>query len=526
MPQADTFARAVPARASAGAGRSAFVLLLVLATGLRVIGLDKPLYIDEIVTIRVADEPLASMGDVMRQIDASPALFPLLLHAWIEVSRADAWVRLLPVIFGVLAVGVTGAVAARAFGWRTGLAATAIMAVAPAHIHYSQYVRGYSLFTLLAACHLWLLVAWFDNGQAAGAGGPARARLDRWRWPGIVLVTTALCYTHYLALLLFAAEGVAAALLAGRRWRPVAGWAAALGLAGVLFLPGLPLLAENMTWDRLRNVERPERPPLMTLVPNLVAELSVGQRILGFEDPATRRLTLLAAAVVFPVLWVTGFVAGLRTRWPVTIALGVVAWLPLAIYLAAGRRLVAVRFFLPFMVGYIAVLARGWISLRGVSRGLVAAAVVGVCAVPLWRYYTGFTWSYDHRRVAAALGDRLEPGDALLFVHPYEAFFYRWYLGDRLPMEGLVGTALEDQPGYVIKPPLLQFDRARERVEDAAGRYTRLWVIGQSGRSFASDPAEQARLFAWMDARFSRTAHLNEVTHGDPRIQAYAVRNR
>jgi 4-amino-4-deoxy-L-arabinose transferase-like glycosyltransferase len=525
MPLADAPPTGPPVWLPRGAPRSWFVLILVAAAGLRVIGLDKPLYIDEIVTIRVAMEPLATMGNVMHLIDASPALYPVLLRGWIQISQADAWVRLLSVIFGVLAVPAVGAIAARAFGWRTGLAAMAIMAIAPAHIHYAQYVRSYSLFTFLAAWHVWLLLTWFEAAHSPPERRRGSGRIP-WRWLGLVALTAALCYTHYLSLLLFAGEGLAALVLGTGRWRRMVSWAGALAVAGLLFLPGLPLLAENMTWDRLRNAERAERPPAVTLVPNLVAELSIGQQILGFDEPAVRRLTLGAAAVMFPALWLAGLAAALRTRPRDAIALTIVAWLPLAIYLIAGRRLVAVRFFVPFMAGYTALLAHGWVTRRRNVRIIAGVALAVVCAVPLWRYYTEFTWSYDHRRVARVLASRLGPDDALLFVHPYEAFFYRWYLGDRVPMEGLVFTALVDQPGYAIKPPLLEFDRARARVEQAANRYPRVWVIGQSRRSFASDPVEQARLFAWMDTRFSPISSLNDETGGDPEIRLYAMRDR
>ena len=62
-------------------------------------------------------------------------------------------------------------------------------------------------------------------------------------------------------------------------------WTAAVGLALVLFLPGVPLLLHNMAFDRIRNEDRPPPPPAYRLVPDLVAELSLGQRALGFSDP-------------------------------------------------------------------------------------------------------------------------------------------------------------------------------------------------------------------------------------------------
>src|ERR1017187_4458332 len=92
------------AKLPAGAPRVFFAFTIALAAVLRVGALGKPLYIDEIVTLTVATQPLASMAGVMRQIDASPALFPLLLHFWLTISHADVWARLLPAIFGLLAV--------------------------------------------------------------------------------------------------------------------------------------------------------------------------------------------------------------------------------------------------------------------------------------------------------------------------------------------------------------------------------------------------------------------------------------
>jgi hypothetical protein len=510
-------ARAGPEAAlPAGAPRIGFALILVVAAVLRGIGLDKPLYIDEIVTLTVAAQPLASMGAVMRQIDASPALFPGLLHVWLAVSHADMWARALPAIFGVLAVGVVGAVASRAFGWRTGLAAAALMAIAPGHVHYSQYVRGYSLFTLLAACHVWLFLRWFEG----------RVPPTRGHWLAAVVVTVALLYSHYLSILLLAAEALAAVVLWPAARKTWLAWGGAIAVAGLLFLPGVPLFLENMKWDRLRNPDRPERPPVVQLVPNLVADLSLGQQMLGFDEPIVRRLTLGAAAIVFPGLWLAGLASGLRRSPRAAIALTILAWLPVVFYVASGRRLVAVRFFLPFMAGYIAVLAHGWMSLGRGLRIVAAAAIVALSAVPLWRYYTEFTWGYDHRSVAAAIGERIQPGDVLLFVHPYEAFFYRWYLDNRVPMEGLVFTALEDQPGYVIKPPTLELERAKVRVERAATRFARLWVVGQSRRSFASDAEAQTRLLEWMDSRWARLGDLTTVTNGDPDIRLYDTGGR
>ena len=505
-------AEASGSRPPSAAARAALALVLVLAAVLRVGALDKPFYVDEITTITVASQPLGRMGATMRLIDASPALYPLLLHGWMEVSRADAWLRLLSALFGWAAVVVVWRLGARAFGWRAGLAAAAVLAIAPPHVHYSQYVRNYSLFTFLAALHVLLVSEWFDR----------QVRRSRWRFAGLAAVTTALFYTHYLSLLLIAAEGLFVLLRWPTARRAVLGWTAALMLAGVLFLPGVPLLLHNITYDRVRNVDRPDRPPLVELLPTLAAELTVGQRSLGFDDPRVQRTFLIAAVVLVPGLALFGSWRGLQHDRDRTLLLLVVTLVPLALYIGSGRRLVAVRFFLPFMVGYVTLAGHGLASLGRRSVALAGGALVVLCAVPLAHFHAQYAWSYDHRRVADAVRGSAAPGDALLFVHPFETFYYRWYLGESVPMQGLMFTPLEEQSAYVIKPPPLDLARAQARVEDAAARYDRLWIVGQSGRSFAfDDPTAEARLFTWLDQQYERVSDLDTMTAGDPRIRLY-----
>jgi len=495
-------------------------VVLVLAAVLRVLALDKPLYIDEIVTITVATQPLEEMPGVMRQIDASPGLFPVLLHAWMLAGRSDLWVRLLPALFGIGAVAIVYVLGRRLFDETTGLWSAFVMAIAPAHVHYAQYVRSYSLFTLLGGLHLLLFLRWF-RVSAIGDDGPA----DQPRRDVIlfVLVTAALLYTHYLSLLLFVPE----ALFAVWRWRrdaaQVMRWAVAMALAGVLFLPGVPLLLHNVAFDRLRNEDRPRPPSPVVLLPNLMGEMTVGQRAIGFSHPTVRRAALGAAAVVFSILLVVGVVSGWKRNRDAVILLMLFAFVPMLIYVASGRRLVAVRFFLPFMLGYIVLVARGLSALRAPTQIGMAAAVALLSAIPLVRFYRDFEWSYDHRTVARAIADRDAAGDVLLVVHPYEAFYYRWYLGSALPIVGLTFTALEEQGGYIIKPSELRVDAAQRRIADVARRHRRFWVVGQSRRSFASNAEAESRLLTWMDGTFRREADLSPLTGGDPVVRLYAA---
>jgi uncharacterized membrane protein len=487
--------------------------ILLVASVLRILALDKPFYIDEIVTITVARHPFAEMAGVMRQIDASPALYPVLLHAWMTLSNSDAWVRLLSAVFGVGSVVAIYAVARRAYGPAAALGAALVAGMAPAHIHYSQYVRSYSLFALLVAVHVLLVLRWFDR--------PSGPRLSA--ACAFAALTAALLYTHYLSLLLLPVEGVFLLWHHRRINQAVLRWVGAVALAGMLFIPGIPLLFHNLEFDRIRNEARPLPPPLYRMVPDLFGELSVGQRLLGFEDPVVRRATLAVAALVFPGLLVVGAVDGWRRNRPATVLLLLSTLLPIAIYVGSGRRLVAVRFFVPFLAGWLVVQGNGLAALRPRWRTILALVVVTTCAIPLAHFYRRFSWSYDHRSAARAIAERFRAGDVLLFVHPYEAFYYRWYLGATTPMEGLVFTALKDQATYVIKPQTVTLESAIPRIQAVEQHYDRFWLIGQSPRSFASDPQEERRLLDWMDERFGGPLQtLTDVTADDPVIRLYA----
>ena len=488
------------------------VAILVLAALLRLSALAKPLYIDEIVSITVAVQPLAEMAGVMRQIDASPALYPVLLHAWLSLADADVWARLLSALAGILTVLVVWLIGRRYFSERAGLYAAGIAAIAPAHVHYSQYVRSYAFLGLFATLYLWCALDWFSE----------RGRRPAIPWWTVTLAAVGLIYTHYLALLVFVATTAVAVLHWRRSPCVVARWAGAHVLAAVLFLPGLPLFLHNLETDRVRDVQRGEPPSPHVLLPNLIAELSLGQRALGFDDPTVRRTVFAAAAVLFPALFLVGLRAGFRERPYATLLAAAFFWLPVLLYVLAGRRLVAVRFFVPFLAGYFLVLGQGLATLKPRAQVAGAAALALVSFVPLAHFYSSYSWSYDHRTVARAIAERLTPGDRLLVVHPYEAFYYRRYLGPSTPITGLVFTALENQPGYVIKPRDLDVELAKPIVRKAARHSHNLWVIGQSTRSFASDAGQQAALLEWMDTELGPGAVFDDLTGGDPAIRLYA----
>ncbi len=83
-------------------------------------------------------------------------LYFLILHWWIKIAGAgDASLRLLSVLLGTAAVGVTTIAALQIFGRRHAMWATAFMATSGFAVYYSQEIRPYALLMLLTALLVW-----------------------------------------------------------------------------------------------------------------------------------------------------------------------------------------------------------------------------------------------------------------------------------------------------------------------------------------------------------------------------------
>ncbi len=152
-----------------------------------------------------------------------PPLYTVLLHAWIgSAGTGEAGLRLLSAILGTLSVAATMWAAREIGGPRASVPAGLVAALAPMHVYYSQEARPTALVLLLLAVMLGLV---------------HRAVVrDRMRdWVLVSLVATLVLYTHYFGTL--ALLGTAGMLLVAPSRRVCMRWVAALGVAGLLFVP-------------------------------------------------------------------------------------------------------------------------------------------------------------------------------------------------------------------------------------------------------------------------------------------------
>ena len=159
-------------------GSLALAGILIAATLLRLVGLREwPFEQDELYTLRDAIDLGASSSGP--GISARP-LYYLLQHVLLALlPPTPGWLRLPPLVFGLLGVWVTARLGARVFGRTAGIVAALLVAVSPWHIYASQFARYWSLVYLLFAFALLALLRaldgdrrrdWFVVAGAVGIG--------------------------------------------------------------------------------------------------------------------------------------------------------------------------------------------------------------------------------------------------------------------------------------------------------------------------------------------------------------------
>ena len=293
--------------------------LVGLSAVLRITGIDhQSFWIDEIASLSMAQDELT--GDFSRlRSDVHPPLYFLLLGLWTDIfGSSEAAVRMLSVLPSLAAVVVLARLGARLYGARAGLFAAGLASVSLLQIYYAQEGRSYAWLMLFGLLSSDALVRWRMRGQPGSAVAYAG-------W------TTALLYTHYFGFLLLAAQAlyVTGLLLPkGNRNQPgaisprrtVAGWSLAILAIGILFLPWLSVLLDQV--ESVRQGFWIEAPTLMSLfrVPLLFLSIVGPWTIPESEAPQSAPFIVLAFALMTLLLW--ALLAWSRSRHPAHGGLG------------------------------------------------------------------------------------------------------------------------------------------------------------------------------------------------------------
>lgn len=162
-----------------------FLLLITLAGGfLRVLLLDaKGLWLDETVSVWLANQNVGDMLQWIARIDPHPPLYYLLLHPWLALTGDAPYdARLLSALFGTGTIPIIYLIGKRLSGTVVGLAAALFLALSPFNIYFAQEARMYSLLAFNAAVAIYALVRLLTNPRAVNPiGSQLRGYLHDWR---------------------------------------------------------------------------------------------------------------------------------------------------------------------------------------------------------------------------------------------------------------------------------------------------------------------------------------------------------
>ncbi len=204
--------------------------LVLLALVLRTRELGVGFWIDEGLSVGIADRPFGDIPGALK-LDGSPPLYYLLLHVWMQFAgSSEEAVRWLSVSFALLSVPVAWWAARGLFGTRAGWFGAVLAATNPFLTQYAQEGRMYALVAFLALV-------------ASAAFGRAFAWERRGWAVAYAVVLAAMLYTHNWALFFGAACGLVWLYLLWRsreRRETLIIGAIAFGGALLLYLPWIP----------------------------------------------------------------------------------------------------------------------------------------------------------------------------------------------------------------------------------------------------------------------------------------------
>lgn len=132
------------------------IIILILALGLRLIGINQSLWLDEAISANVAKMPI---GDIVKNFslgDFHPPLYYWFLELWTKIGGSNVvWLRFSSILFSLVTIYFVYLIGKKIKNKNTGLLTALILTVNPLFVYYSQELRMYSMATM------WLIIGFY-----------------------------------------------------------------------------------------------------------------------------------------------------------------------------------------------------------------------------------------------------------------------------------------------------------------------------------------------------------------------------
>lgn len=485
-----------------------FCLLLALAVRSHDLG-GQSLWWDESLSLHRAQlSPAAILSNridltdgvsVVSTIDNHPPLYFLALAAAVRVFGAsDFALRLPSLAFGLLLIPLLFTVGRRLAGESAGRGAALAGVLSPMYLWYSQEARMYMMAPFLGLLSLYGLLRALERDGA-------RRALWLFVWS---VASAAMLLTHYLTVLILAAEVALMGLAALRGGRP-GRWAWLLLLA----------LAGGAAFARYALAVAPPASvqtgfsfvPLLILLRDVLNSFSLGLSV-NVDD-------VIFVDALFLLVALMGFLPSARQRaasaLPAALVIGCYVLVPLALTYLAGyirpiymnsRHLIIITpaFYLAVGAG----LAQLW-----PRRGLFLAtlAVLTTATVFSWQqFFTNPEYQKDdHRAWGQFLRANVQPGDVMVLNPPHIYDLYEHYAASDIAWIGL--------PGFNASP-----DATWTALERLSTQYRNIWLA----LSYTPPWGDSDRTVQhWLDGTLTKTMDRSFHSYAsEVRVTRYATR--
>ncbi len=455
--------------------------ILLVAAAARIVGLNAPLWYDEMLTVTTHLRP--SWGAFFTDYSMNHHYFhDLFAKASMGLFGDSAWaVRLPAMLFGLASIAAMWVLARDVAGAGPAHVTALLLAVSYHHIWFSQNARGYTALALFSTLGMLLFLRGMREPKAA-------------TWIGFGLCLAAAVFTHLTGAFFFVALGLAwlAALVVmpdrtGRIGLPLLGAAVGIGITALVYLPLIPgILAtvgsvgDTSSLDVMQEYQN----PIWTAVEAVRTGVGSGGGLL------TGLVGLLVVALV-------GIGAGVAGRTAPLFAPAVLLSMAVtvAILMMLGMRLWPRFFFVD--IGFLMLLivlgvraVSGWIAAvlsAGLARLVWPVAVVAMVAVSCGLAARNYAMPKQDLAGAYALVEAArKPGERVYAVGHAGTAFRDYFGADWQPvMEDADYKAAMAQPGpvtLVVAFPARSFRRIPALAADRAGVLTEVkWFPGSLG---------------------------------------------
>jgi uncharacterized membrane protein len=258
--------------------------IIILGILVRLIHLDGSFWLDEAAQALESIRPLSQQLEIAA--DFQPPLFHLIVHALIQLSQTEWWLRLASLIPGILTIWLTIKIGKRLFNRGVGLTAGILLATSQFHLFYSQELRPYSLAAFFGLVTFWY---WLDVVDAK-----SKNHLK------FILAGIAGPYSMYVFPAFLLALLVITGIFYKNTFIPVLKNTAFMALA---FIPWLPAFMEQVSIGTSLAAAKPlwasiVSPPVIKMLPLVYLKFLLG-RIPFDPDPFS---LLIVTAVIISLL--------------------------------------------------------------------------------------------------------------------------------------------------------------------------------------------------------------------------------